>query len=172
MTDREDAIALLRSRVNTNRLGKSAFREMDQDILAMRKALELLERGAGAGTASAVVVHVNEGNNEITFMSGSSGVTRMFDVGEIAALREHFQASVARGEVDVQGNRLAENDDERCTVCIGPAGDDSRRCERLAHPVHSTHLVEGIYHMPENSVEVLIEGHRDCCGWAPDHGGD
>lgn len=39
----EDAIALLRSRVTTQRLGRMAWREMDQDILAMRKVIELLE---------------------------------------------------------------------------------------------------------------------------------
>ena len=70
-------------------------------------------------------------------------------------------------ERDVQGNRLAETEDERCMVCMGAPGDDSRRCERLAHPIHNTHLIDGVYYLPANNVEVLIDGHRECCGWNP-----
>lgn len=44
MSATEDAIALLRSRVSTQRIGKMAWREMDQDIIAMRKVIELLEQ--------------------------------------------------------------------------------------------------------------------------------
>ena len=44
MTSAEDAIALLRSRVDHHRIGRSTWREMDEDILAMRKAIELLEQ--------------------------------------------------------------------------------------------------------------------------------
>lgn len=58
--------------------------------------------------------------------------------------------------LDVQGNRLAENDEERCTVALGPAGDDSRRCERLARPLHRTHLVDGMYHLPVNTDEINL----------------
>lgn len=43
MSATEDAIALLRSRVEHHRVGRSTWREMDQDILAMRKVIELLE---------------------------------------------------------------------------------------------------------------------------------
>ncbi|AWN04688.1 hypothetical protein HOT29_gp069 [Microbacterium phage Squash] len=39
----DEVIALLAARVVRNRVGKVAWREMDQDILAMRKAIELLE---------------------------------------------------------------------------------------------------------------------------------
>ncbi|QED11883.1 hypothetical protein SEA_MASHLEY_67 [Microbacterium phage Mashley] len=39
----EDAIALLRSRVEHHRIGRSTWRETDHDIIAMRKAIELLE---------------------------------------------------------------------------------------------------------------------------------
>ncbi len=60
-------------------------------------------------------------------------------------------------EMDVQGDRLAENDEERCTVCMGPAGDDSRRCERLARPLHRTHLIAGVYYLPVNADEVNAE---------------
>ncbi|ROS57209.1 hypothetical protein [Frigoribacterium sp. PhB118] len=42
-------------------------------------------------------------------------------------------------------------DDPRCPVCIGPAGDDSMRCERPAWPLHRTHLVDGVYHLPINT---------------------
>lgn len=42
----------------------------------------------------------------------------------------------------------------RCPVCIGPAGDDSRRCERPALPRHRTHLVGDVYHLPANEVAV------------------
>lgn len=59
--------------------------------------------------------------------------------------------------LDVQGNRLADNDAERCTVCMGPAGDDTRRCERLALPLHRTHLVDGQYHLPANADEINDE---------------
>ncbi|AWN03582.1 hypothetical protein PBI_HYPERION_67 [Microbacterium phage Hyperion] len=43
MSATEDAIALLRSRVDHHRIGRSTWREMDHDIIAMRKAIELLE---------------------------------------------------------------------------------------------------------------------------------
>lgn len=44
MSATEDAIALLRSRVDHHRIGRSTWREMDHDIIAMRKAIELLEQ--------------------------------------------------------------------------------------------------------------------------------
>lgn len=47
MSAADEAIALLRSRVNVPRLGRSAWREADRDILAMRKALETLELNDG-----------------------------------------------------------------------------------------------------------------------------
>ena len=83
--------------------------------------------------------------------------------------RHHQQRERGEGmsERDVQGNRLAETEDERCMVCMGAPGDDSRRCERLAHPIHNTHLIDGVYYLPANNVEVLIDGHRECCGWNP-----
>jgi hypothetical protein len=55
---------------------------------------------------------------------------------------------------DVQGYPLAQNDNERCTVAMGAAGDDSRRCERLALPLHRTHLVDGMYYLPTNTDEI------------------
>lgn len=69
-------------------------------------------------------------------------------------------------DIDVQGERLAENDDERCTVCMGPPGNDDRRCERLALPLHRTHLVAGQYYFPSNTDEInaLLE--------SPVHGKD
>lgn len=42
----------------------------------------------------------------------------------------------------------------RCPVCIGPAGDDSRRCERPALPRHRLHLVDGLSHLPANESAV------------------
>jgi hypothetical protein len=44
--------------------------------------------------------------------------------------------------------------DPRCSVCIGPAGDDTLRCERDALPLHRTHLVDGIHFMPTNTDEI------------------
>lgn len=58
---------------------------------------------------------------------------------------------------DVQGERLAENGAERCTVCMGAPGDDSRRCERVAYPLHRTHLVGGVYYLPSNTDEINAE---------------
>ncbi|QQO39468.1 hypothetical protein SEA_NAMAGO_67 [Microbacterium phage Namago] len=46
MSATEDAIALLRSRVDHHRIGRSTWREMDHDIIAMRKVIELLEAPA------------------------------------------------------------------------------------------------------------------------------
>lgn len=58
------------------------------------------------------------------------------------------------GILDIQGNPLAGSDTERCTVCMGQAGDDERRCERLALPLHRTHFVDGQYYMPTNADEI------------------
>ena len=60
-------------------------------------------------------------------------------------------------DLDVQGNPLATTDEERCTIALGEAGDDSRRCTRLAWPLHRTHLIEGMYHMPKNTDELNAE---------------
>ena len=68
-----------------------------------------------------------------------------------------MRLGVAMTTSDVQGNRLAVSDDERCTVCMGQPGDDSRRCERLARPLHRTHLIDGIYFLPSNADEVNAE---------------
>ena len=46
MSATEDAIALLRSRVEHHRIGRSTWREMDHDVTAMRKVIELLEAPA------------------------------------------------------------------------------------------------------------------------------
>ena len=45
-------------------------------------------------------------------------------------------------------------EDPRCSICIGEPGDDSQRCERPALPLHGTHLVDGIYHLPSNGTEL------------------
>lgn len=77
---------------------------------------------------------------------------------------ETITYTLSPSDTDVQGNRLAENDAERCTVCMGPAGDDTRRCERLAYPLHRTHLVAGVYHLPSNTDEINaeIDRHHEC----------
>lgn len=51
MSATEDAIALLRSRVEYHRIGRSTWREIDHDIVAMRKAIELLEHVNPLGLA-------------------------------------------------------------------------------------------------------------------------
>jgi hypothetical protein len=44
--------------------------------------------------------------------------------------------------------------DPRCSVVMGAPGDDSRRCERDALPLHRTHLIKGIYYMPDNTDDL------------------
>lgn len=51
MSATQDVIALLAARITTPRIGKVAWREMDKDILAMRKAIELLEHVNPLGLA-------------------------------------------------------------------------------------------------------------------------
>lgn len=48
-------------------------------------------------------------------------------------------------------------DNRRCPIALGPAGDDSRRCERDRIPYHRTHLVDGVYYMPSNTDELNRE---------------
>ena len=59
--------------------------------------------------------------------------------------------------VDVQGNELATSVEEQCTVCMGPPGEDSQRCQRKALPLHRTHLVDGVYWLPTNTDEINAE---------------
>jgi hypothetical protein len=49
---------------------------------------------------------------------------------------------------------MGELESMRCVVCMGPPGDDSRRCERPLLPRHRSHLVDGIYYLPANESEV------------------
>jgi hypothetical protein len=56
--------------------------------------------------------------------------------------------------IGLRPDDLTEHGELRCPVCIGPAGDDSRRCERPALPRHRLHLVDGLSHLPGNEAEV------------------
>lgn len=58
----------------------------------------------------------------------------------------------------------------RCTVALGPAGDNSRRCERPQLPLHRTHLVDGVYHLPANTDEINTEIEESLAAPSPEGG--
>lgn len=119
MSATEDAIALLRSRVDHHRIGRSTWREMDHDILAMRKAIELLEQPATEAERLEFAEFLDDLHDDYVTEGGCNfqPVVRGWRIGEIPRvsdtivepiLRKLGRAPLGRGEI---------SEVEICTWC-------------------------------------------------------
>lgn len=110
MTAIDEVIALLNVRIKLHRIGRSTFREMDRDILAMRKAVELLEQPATEDERRDFAEFLDDLHGDYITEGGCDfrAVTYPWRVGEIPRVNERVvepifrklgRAPLGRGEI-------------------------------------------------------------------------
>lgn len=122
MSAAEDVIALLAARITSPRIGKVAWREMDKDILAMRKAIELLEAPAAPMTEEQRIEFAEflEDLHDPYVEEGGCSfqpVVRGWRVGEIPRVSEGIVEPILRKLGRAPLGRGELTDVELCTWC-------------------------------------------------------